>query len=222
MLVCPFCRAPNPEDHTVCSECGRELQHGVHPETGMIRSQAPVEVESPPPVKPGPRWGRITTLLVVVAVGAGVWVWLGVRPQPCDHKFSSSQFAYCLSVPRGWTASAASIGPTGVDQFVSEPATAVVMSLPLRSGVTLGQYATIARQIDSQKGLTAGAAALTTLGGETAYQWDLSVKGGRFQGLEVVTVRDDVGWTLQLDDDQATYTAHVGQFRSMLSTFHFR
>ena len=69
---------------------------------------------------------------------------------------------------------------------------------------------------------TAGAAALTTLGGETAYQWDLSVKGGRFQGLEVVTVRDDVGWTLQLDDDQATYTAHVGQFRSMLSTFHFR
>jgi len=48
------------------------------------------------------------------------------------------------------------------------------------------------------------------------------VKGGRFQGVEVVTVHDDVGWTLQLNDDQASFPSHIGAFRSMLSSFLFR
>jgi len=203
-------------------QCGRELHQDVHPDPVQLRRQEPPDIESSPPVKPGPRWGRIGTLLAIVAVGVAVGVFLAVRPQACDHKFSSSQFGYCLTVPQGWDASAARIGPTDIDQFVNLPATAVVMSLPLRQGVSLEQYAAAARDVNTQKGLTPGDPVTTTLDGSPAIQWDLAVEGGRFQGLEVVTVRDDVGWTIQLNDDTATYRGHVDQFRSMLDTFHFR
>ena len=221
MLVCAFCRESNPEDLATCAKCGRELRPGLQPMTS-IRRQPPVAVPSPPPIEPGPRWGRIGVLLVVLALIAGGATWLSLRPQACDGKFSSAQFAYCVSVPQGWSASVAHIGPTDVDQFVSLPATAVVMSLDLRSGVSLSTYASIARDQDTEKGLTAGPQTQTRLGGVPALQWDLSESGGRFQGIQVVTVRDDVGWTVQLNDDEATFQSHLDQFRAMLSSFHFR
>ena len=145
-----------------------------------------------------------------------------MRPQPCDHKFSSSQFAYCLNVPRGWSANVAHIGSADVDQFVSLPATTVIASLALRSGSTLSIYARAARRQDSRKGLTTGPQRSTRIDGSPALQWNLTVDRGRFQGIELVTVRDDVGWTVQLDDDETTFGSHLGPFRSMLSSFQFR
>ena len=221
MLVCPFCRASNPEVNATCSTCGRELRQGVQPVTSIVRREPP-EVPAEPPVKPGPRWGRISAVVTVVVLVAGFVVWTAVRPQACDHKFSSSQIPYCLTVPRGWNASIAHIGPTDVDQFVNLPATAVVMSLQLRTGVSLQAYANAARAIDQEKDLVAGPQTVTRLGGAPAYEWQLSVQGGRFQGVEVVTVHDDIGWTVQLDDDESTIGSHLDQFRSMLSSFHFR
>ena len=158
---------------------------------------------------------------MVVAGIAGVVTWISVRPTPCDGKFSSSSFSYCVHVPKGWTASSAHIGPTTVDQFLDHPATAVVMALPLRSGVTLAEYEQFAVQQDTAKGAERQRREADE-GGAPALQWDLSVKGGRFQGVEVVTVHDDVGWTLQLNDDQASFPSHIGAFRSMLSSFLFR
>ena len=161
-------------------------------------------------------------LAVIVVLVAVAGTWFALRPQACDGKYSSTQFDYCLTVPQGWNASVAHIGPTDVDQFVSPPATTVVLSIPLRSGVSLFRYATAARAQDTTKGLVAGPLTSTHVGGVNAYQWQLSEKNGRFQGVEVVTVHDDVGWTIQLNDDESTIGSHLDQFHSMLSSFHFR
>ena len=159
---------------------------------------------------------------VVVVAGSAFITWLGLRPQPCDGKFSSTLYSYCLEVPAGWSSSIAHIGPTDVDQFVSRTATTVITAFNLPADLELAGYARIALQIDTQKGLTAGPKTQARLGGIPAFEWKLSMEGGRFQGLEVVAVNGDVGWTLQLNDDEATFAAHVDQFHSMLSSFHFR
>ena len=122
MLVCPFCRASNEEGRQTCAQCGRELRHGVQPSPVVVRRSPPSDLEPPPQIKPGPRWGRIAALGVVVLLGAGAGTWLAVRPQACDGKYSSTQFGYCVTVPHGWRASVAHIGPTDVDQFVKLPA----------------------------------------------------------------------------------------------------
>jgi hypothetical protein len=183
--------------------------------------EPPTDIEPPPPVKSGPRWGRIAALGVIVLLLVGGGTWLSIRPEACDGKYTSTQFGYCLTVPQGWRASVAHIGPTDVDQYVNLPATTIVMSIPLRSGVSLAQYAGAAQDQDKTKGLTAGSPTLTKVGGAPAMQWEISKKSGRFKGVEVVTVHDDVGWTIQLNDDEATIGAHLDQFRSMLSSFHF-
>jgi hypothetical protein len=221
VLICPFCRASNPEDRETCAQCGRDLRQAVQPLPSTVPHEPPSDIEPPPPVKSGPRWGRIVALGVVVLLLAGGGTWLSVRPQPCDGKYTSTQFGYCVTVPQGWRASVAHIGPTDVDQYVALPATTIVMSIPLRSGVSLAQYAGAAQDQDKSKGLTAGPPVMTEVGGASALQWEISKKNGRFKGVEVVTVHDDVGWTIQLNDDEATIGSHLDQFRSMLSSFHF-
>jgi hypothetical protein len=221
VLVCPFCRTSNPEDRETCSQCGRDLRQVVQPMPAAVRHEPPSDIEPPPPIKSGPRWGRITALAVVVLLVAGGGTWLGVRPQPCDGKYTSTQFGYCVTVPQGWTASAANIGSTEIDQYVSLPATTVVLSIPLRSGVTLSQYAGAAQAQDKSKGLTDGPSTTTTVGGTPALEWPISKKNDRFKGVEVAVVHGGAGWTIQLNDDEATIESHLDQFHSMLSSFHF-
>src|ERR671924_1135193 len=128
MLVCPDCRGANPEGTIVCEHCGAEMKASS---ALRARRTAPVDVDIPPR-KQVARWVPITTFAAIVAAAAALAVWFAVRPQACDGKYSSSQFAYCLTVPRGWTISTATIGSLRVDQFVHGGSTAVVMSVPLR------------------------------------------------------------------------------------------
>ena len=141
MLVCPSCRAANPEAAEVCDSCGKELR----PTYLAIRSAtrgAPVEIDLPPP-RVFARWPRITALVVILAGAIGASVWFSVRPTPCDGKFASDQFDYCVTVPAGWTAAAARVGPVQVDQITRHPASAFVMSVELNAGVTLDAYAEV-------------------------------------------------------------------------------
>ena len=219
MLVCPSCRTANSEEATRCESCGAEMRAST---SLAKRRTEPVEFDVTPPPPP-PRWRRITALAVGMAALAAASVWAAVRPSPCDGKYSSDQFDYCVAVPQGWTSTTARIGSADVDEFTRHEATAVVMSIPLRAGISVDAYAEVARRQDKRAGLISGPKQSVRLGGVEAMQWEISHPDEpTFQGLEVVTVNDDVGWTVQLNDDAATYPATLESFHSMLASWHFR
>ena len=220
MLVCPSCRETNPEGAIVCEHCGADMKARA---ALRGRRSTPPDIEIPPR-KQSPRWVPMTVFALVVVGVAALAVWLGIRPQACDGKFSSSQFSYCLAVPRGWTASSATIGSVSVDQFAhGGTTTAVVMSVPLRSGATIETYAELARDQAMQKGVRPGPTQSIRLDGQPALEWTISAAGDvSFRGIEVVAVVDDTGWTVQLDDAVSTFGDDAAPFRSMLSSWHFR
>jgi hypothetical protein len=178
---------------------------------------------TPPP--PPPLWPRITVLIGVLVIGIGLVSWLALKPSPCDGKFSSDQFAYCIQVPSGWHQEPASIGPLSVDQFVrTDEALVVVVAFSLQPGTELKGYARIARIHARDAGLSAGESVESRLGNTPALEWDLHSTDSllNYQGLEVVAVTGDVGWTIQLDASRLSFPRHVQAFRTMLHSWHFR
>ena len=112
-----------------------------------------------------------------------------------------------MLVPDGWEAGPAQFGAdVTLDQFAppTESATVVVEAVDLETGGTaLEEWSEFVRQRDEEAGLTPGAASETSLDGVGALQWDVTVTpedGELFQMREVVTVRDDIGWRITLND----------------------
>jgi hypothetical protein len=220
VLVCSSCRTANEEDAAVCASCGSELK----PSFASLRSrrEGPVQIDIvPPPL--AKRWPRLTAL-AVVAAGLIAWgVWSVARHHPCDGKYASAQFAYCVAVPEGWNPSGARLGSVDVDQFTRTPASAFVLSVEFRAEVSLREYAKAARRQDRRQGLSYGDLRETRLGGLRAFEWDLTSEDlPRFQGLEVVTVSGKTGWTVQLNDAADSFPQNIGSFRSMLASWSFR
>ena len=227
MLVCPACRSVNEEGIDNCEQCGQSLAPGLHPMTGVRRPEAGgADIETPPPPQPK-MWPRVAGAVAVLVAGSALAIWLMVRPEVCDGKFSSDRFAYCVTVPEGWSSQPATIGSVPVDQFVKsgEEATVVVVAFNLRPGTGLTAYATAARDRDRQAGLVPGPITQTRLGNERALQWDLLASGEdttSFRALEVVSVHDSIGWTLQLDGTVPSFTRHLDALDSMLGSWTFR
>ena len=61
-MFCPNCGASCGEDHRFCMYCCTDL----HPEAGEV-------IVTPPPVKKGSRWAPILILIVLSAIGIGVF-----------------------------------------------------------------------------------------------------------------------------------------------------
>jgi hypothetical protein len=78
---------------------------------------------------------------------------------------------------------------------------------------------------DEEVGLTPGAASETSLDGVGALQWDVTVTpedGESFQMREVVTVRDDIGWRITLNDVSDGFGTSAVAFSDMLDSWQFR
>jgi hypothetical protein len=229
VIICPNCRTSNDEDAAVCSVCGRSLEPGIMQLAGRRSGpRPPVEVATP---KTPSRAPAVMALVVVVVgvLGAGAW-YLWFRPDPCRNtNFSSANFGYCLTVPEGWTAQPANIGSTvTLDQFASASRSAVVLvdAADLQQGTQLEQFSDFVRQKDQQAGLTPGPITETTVGGTPAQRWDfqaVSPTGSTYSVREVVVVRGDVGWRVQLTDTgESLDAASLAPFEQMLGSWRFR
>jgi hypothetical protein len=193
-----------------------------------IRREDVTAHELPTPTPAVPKvWPRVVAAAVLLLAGGAFGVWLLLRPQPCDGKFSSDRFSYCVAVPDGWSSQPATIGSVPVDEFVrsGEDATVVVIAFNLRPGTDLTAYATAARDRDRQAGLLPGAITPARLGDSPALKWELLAAGentASFRAIEVVSVHDSVGWTLQLDGTIPSFTRHIGALNTMLGSWTFR
>jgi hypothetical protein len=168
-------------------------------------------------------------LLGVIFGGAiAVGAFLALRPDPCgDTNFESENFGYCLLVPDGWEAGPAQFGAAvTLDQFAppTGSATVVVEAVDLETGVELDQWSEFVRRRDEDAGLTPGPASEARLDGADALQWDVSVAsegGDTFLMREVVTVSNDVGWRVTLNDLEDGFDTSAVVFRDMLDSWQF-
>jgi len=228
MIVCPNCRHANDEELRSCVRCGATLEPGstaLAPRRPADPARPPLEIATPkPPSKARP---FVVLGVLVLAVAAGVVLWL-VRPDPCaGTNFSSDNFGYCLAVPDGWTAEPARFGAdVTLDQFAppSESATVVVEAVDLAQGADLSQWSAFVQKKDTDAGLTPGPTGDATVDGVTARRWDVTVTaddGTAYRMREVVLVRGEVGWRITLNDTEQGFEVSAATFAQMLGSWHF-
>jgi len=229
MVICPSCRNENVEESVVCARCGTSLEPGVArllPVRREHNERPPIEVTSP---KPASKWRPFIVLgvLGLVVIGAGLALLL--KPNPCrGTNFTSENFGYCVLVPEGWEAGPARFGDSvTLDQFAppTSAATVVVASVDLEDGTGLDDFSAFIRQKDEEAGLTPGPTSETSLDGASALQWDVTVSddnGQSYRMREIVTVRDDVGWRITLNDRDAGFSSSASALREMLESWQFR
>ena len=227
MVICPSCRKDNDEDAAACSQCGASLEPGFARMMPVRRTEAerpPIEVAKR---KEPSRYRPAIILGTMAAAIVGVGLFLLLRPDPCEGtNFTSPNFGYCVLVPEGWEAGPARFGDqVTLDQFAppTSAATVVVASVDLESGTGLEDFSTFVRQRDEEAGLTPGPASETSLGGTSALQWDVTVEdaGESYRMREIVTVRDDVGYRITLNDIEDGFTSSASALREMLDTWQF-
>ncbi len=227
MVVCPTCREVNEEGRAICQRCGGSLT----PDAVALLprrdpgERPPIEMRKPP--QPS-KWRPLIVLGALVGAALGVGAFFLLRPDPCGGtNFESDNFGYCLLVPEGWEAGPAQFGAdVTLDQFAppTGSATVVVEAVDLETGTGLDQWSEFVRQRDEDAGLTPGPASEDRLDGADALQWDVSVAaegGDRYLMREVVTVSDDIGWRVTLNDLQDGFDTSAVAFRDMLDSFHF-
>jgi hypothetical protein len=225
MIVCPNCRTSNEEHARFCQTCGRSLDPGPSPRVRPDGGTSPLAEIHPP--KPPARWPAFVALVVLLVAVAGFFGYKEFGPDPCRGKFASPQFGYCLTVPAGWQADQARIGTVSVDQFTPPSASTVVLvsAVDLPSNAGLSDFASQVRQQDQQAQLTPGQPQSTTVGGLPAQQWDVTVPPASgstsYMLREVVVVKGEVGWKIQMNDAASSFQQHLQSLAEMLRSWHF-
>lgn len=165
--------------------------------------------------------GALGGFAVAVVVDRG-----GEEPSPCEGKaFVSSAFAYCLDTPSGWESSPADQEPSGVDAHRAglDDTVVYVEAVRLADGLDLQGFADSMRVGDTMKGYAVTDPEPGTLGGVPSLEWDAvqAVAGDEIVVREIVAVRGDIAWRLQITDTGSTGAPRLYEVRQMLDTWRF-
>jgi hypothetical protein len=228
MLVCPHCRSDNLEGASFCRFCGRSLEPiGLPPRRLEVRAPGD-HMEIPPPRVPS----AVPAIIVLVVLGvaaAGAGLWYATRPNPCEGKFSSVLFSYCVDIPAGWTGGSQLAGQETLDQFVPpngvEAATIVRVREVLDPATQTGQYAQQFRTSQEASGLLPGRPEKVTLDGEEAVAWEATgtTETGEIVVLrEVILVREDGAWRISLAATEEMYPRARMAFEELLSSWTWK
>jgi hypothetical protein len=227
MLVCPNCRRENPEEAQFCTVCGRSLAPDVAGQERPIRREERTDAfEIPAPKLPSPVPGIIT--LAAVAVGIGVLgFWLLLRPNPCEGKFTSDRYPYCVVIPEGWRESAQEIGGTTADAYrpQTEGAVVLVVAEEVDSGTNTDAYAEVYRDNQEQGGLFPGPSRHIKIGGSEAVVWEITgttEEGTSVRQRQATVVRDGMGWVITFAGATDGYQEHRPLFDGMLQSWAWK
>ena len=226
MLVCPNCRSENVEGALVCQVCGRSMAPTEAPLRRIEREEerADDDLDLPAP-KPPSRWPIVAVLAVIVLGAVAAGIWFSARSEPCDGKFISRLYPYCVTVPPGWTA-ATTRTPTGaLDRFEprTDDAAIVVRAGEAVPGTTTIQYAQGIRQTQEAFGVTLGPVQTIEVGEDAqAFAWQAAVElddGSIVQQRMVALVRNGVGWRITLGGNGESFDEARFALEELLSTW---
>lgn len=186
----------------------------------------------PPPEPPPPRRSRAPIVLAslvlagLVAAGVAVAIFAG-GSDPCrDASFVSERFGYCLDVVGAWQADAGTLASAQVDTLTlpAAPGFVTIQAATLEPGTSLESFAEDVRSRDQTAGYRATDPSPRTIDGVDALQWDVAAAEGigtTSQVREIVFVRDDVGWRVQLGDTPQGFAADAADLDRMLESWRF-
>jgi hypothetical protein len=224
VLVCPVCRVENLEEAQFCSNCRRTLEPEEISLRGLSRREGEgALIDFPTPTRPSAVPGIIGLVLIgLVALGAGTWFLL--RPDPCAGKFASTQFPYCMVVPRGWEGSQQVIQDTPADAFAprTELPVVVVTAGNTQPGMDSQAYASAQRQALEADGLFPSPIEPDEVGGSDALAWETTTTdtdGTVLRERRITLVRDGQGWIILMVSSQQDYRQGLSQFHNMLQTW---
>jgi hypothetical protein len=227
MLVCPNCRSDNLEDARFCRFCGRSLEPvGLPPRRLEARVDAD-HMDIPPPRVPSAVPGIIALALIGLALAGGA-LYYAVRPNPCEGKFSSVLFSYCANIPAGWSGGSQLAGQENLDQFSpggEDAVTWVRVQEVLDPAIQTQQYAQQFRTSQEANGLSPGRIEPLSLDGEEALAWEVSVAaedGSNLVLREVVLVREDGAWRIELVATEDMYPRARLAFENLLSSWRWK
>lgn len=189
------------------------------------------EIEEAAPEAPTRSAGKavavVAGLLIALAgvVAAGIW-WLG-GPGVCDQStVESSRFGYCVAAP-GWElTNEATQSTLPYDELIkpADASTMRIMAIQLQTGQGLNEVVRAARDVASQDGVKVGDIVQRQIAGVPAAQWDFVLDGGQVEQhvREIVFVRGDAAWRVQLQADSEGFDTRVAEFETILGTWTFR
>jgi hypothetical protein len=228
MLVCPNCRSENVEDARFCKVCGRSLEPV---ETQLQRTEvgeAAEEALDIRPPKPRSAIPGIITILVLAVAAVGVGVWYAMRPNPCEGKFVSVLYGYCIAIPEGWTGGSirTPVGATDLYRPRSREAVMQVRSGEVAPGVDTTQYAQGFRTTQEAAGFTVGPPQSVPVGEEdVAVAWEISGTDtdlGVVRQRDVVFVRGTQGWRITLAGPAESFDEARVAFEEILASWGWR
>jgi hypothetical protein len=167
--------------------------------------------------------GLLITLTGLVA--AGIW-WLG-GPGVCGTStVESARFGYCVAAP-GWQfTNEATQTELPYDELIkpADASTVRILAIQLQTGQGLDEVVKAARDIASQDGVKVGDVVERRVAGVAAAQWDFVLKAGQIeqQVREIVFVRGDAAWRVQLQADAEGFADRAQEFEDILRTWTFR
>jgi hypothetical protein len=189
------------------------------------------DVEEAAPEVPTRSAGRaiavVAGLLIALTgvVAAGFW-WLG-GPGVCDAStVESARFGYCVAAP-GWQfTNEATQTELPYDELIKpvDASTVRIVAIQLQTGQGLDDVVQAARDIATQDGVEIGDVVERRVAGVPAAQWDFVLDAGQVeqQVREIVFVRGDAAWRIQLSADTAGFALRAEEFDEILRTWTFR
>lgn len=167
--------------------------------------------------------GIVIALAGVIA--GGVW-WLG-GPGVCDEStVESARFGYCVAAP-GWElTNDGTDADLPYDELIkpADASTVRIMAIQLQDGQGLNDVVQAARGLAEEEGLEVGEVVERRVAGVRAAQWDFPLEEGPVEQRvrEIVFVRGDAAWRVQLQVDVDAFPNRVEEFEVILRTWTFR
>lgn len=190
-----------------------------------------IEVEEATPEAPTRSAGKaiaiVAGLLIALAglVVAGFW-WLG-GPGLCDSStVESDRFGYCVAAPGWQLTNEAAETNLPYDELIkpADASTVRIMAIQLQAGQGLDEVVQAARDVATENGMEVGEVVERRVAGVAAAQWDFVLEAGQVeqQVREIVFVRGDAAWRVQLQADSEGFDLRAEEFEDILGTWTFR
>jgi len=190
-----------------------------------------IEVEQAASQGPARSAGRaivvVAGLLIALGgvVAAGFW-WLG-GPGVCDTStVESARFGYCVAAPGWQLTNEGTQTELPYDELIkpADASTVRIIAIQLQAGQGLDEVVQAARDVATQDGVEVGEVVDRRVAGVPAAQWDFVLTAGQIeqQVREIVFVRGDAAWRVQLSADTEGFAVRAEEFEDIMRTWTFR
>ena len=165
-------------------------------------------------------------LIAIAGIVTLAVAWLAA-PGRCDAStVESARFGYCVAAP-GWEmTNEATQADLPYDELIkpADASTVRIVAIQLQSGQGLDEVVQAVRDTVSEDGVEVGEVVDRRVAGVPAAQWDFVLEGGAVeqQIREIVFVRGDAAWRVQLQTDSEGFEDRAAEFEEILETWIFR